>query len=97
MSVRRQASAARRGLARFSCQQQDSVRVGKEPSGGANQYRASIAQYRASIAQHNCLEIDNISLSCSIIAAAIIPLGFRHNYLPLERSITLMLISRSLL
>lgn len=32
--------------------------------------------------QHNCLEMDHITLSCSI-AAAPIPPGFRHNYLAL--------------
>lgn len=43
--------------------------------------------------QHNCLEIDNILLSCSI-AAALLTLGFRHNYLPLEHSIPPTLVSR---
>lgn len=33
--------------------------------------------------QHNCLEIDNLFLSCSI-AAVLLTLVFRHNYLPAE-------------
>ena len=37
--------------------------------------------------QRNCLEIDNILLSCAIVAVRL-TLGFRHDYLPLEYSIT---------
>lgn len=48
--------------------------------------------YRSEPIQHNCLEIDNILLSCSI-AAALLTRGFRHNYLPLEHSITPTLVS----
>lgn len=57
--------------------------IGKEPSGWLC---ASIPRIdRGDPIPHNCLEIDNISLSCSI-AAALIRLGFRHNYLPQPRT-----------
>lgn len=43
--------------------------------------------------QRNCLEIDNILLSCAIVAA-LLTLGFRHDYLPLEYSITPTFVSQ---